>query len=120
MITLGNIISVLGWLIAPVCSGFIVAWREQKKRNAEIIKQQDEAKEKQLKAISDGLAAVIRSNLVTACETYARKGSPLTVERKHELTQQYLAYESLGYNGMGKEMFEEISEVPTAIIGSTS
>lgn len=118
MITLGNIISVLGWLIAPICSGFIVAWREQKKRNKEIIEEQDAAREKQLKAISDGLAAVIRSNLVTACEKYARNGEPLTVERKHELTQQFYAYDALGYNGMGKEMFQEISEVQTAIIGS--
>lgn len=71
---------------------------------------------KRTQAFERGMKAVLRKDLVDAYDKYVVEGKPLTVERKHELTESYMAYADLGGNGTGKDMFDALSEVPLTIV----
>lgn len=108
--------AVAGWLLAPVCSALVVALREQRRRTREATEEAACAKESHEAAQNQMLLALGRSKLVDAHEAYVTNGRPLTVERKHEITETYEAYKDLGGNGTGEAMYAAICEVPITIV----
>lgn len=117
---LSFIFTAIGWLLAPVCSALVVAVIERgktiKRERAEKARILDEHQIIQDKA----LKVLMRSQLVDAYGMYVSDGNPLTVERKHELTELFQVYTALGGNGTGKAMYEALSEVPITIVGSSN
>ena len=97
--------TILGWVLAPVCSALVGA----------VIAQARQLGSSQ-RAMQEGLKALLRQQLVNAYRDYVIDGKPLTVERKHELTEQYQAYTAIGGNGTGKAMYERICEVPLTVV----
>lgn len=97
--------TVLGWVLAPVCSALVGA----------VVAQARQLGSSQ-RAMQEGLKALLRQQIVNAYRDYVIEGRPLTVERKHELTEQYEAYAAIGGNGTGKAMYESICEVPITVV----
>lgn len=116
MIDWNSILAILGWLFAPLCALFITSTatknkeiRKEKAKNAELLEKHQEVQDRALKAI-------MRWLLVSAYTIYVKEGQPLTVERKHEITEMYQTYTELGGNGTGKAMYEAISQIPLTIV----
>lgn len=72
---------------------------------------------KREKALSKGVLALLRTQLVDAYESYVVHGDRLTVERRHEIDMSYEAYRDLGGNGTIARLYQEICELPTYIVG---
>lgn len=89
--------------IIGVLSGWIVSART--------------SRTKREKALSQGVLALLRTQLVDAYESYVVHCDRLTVERRHEIDMSYEAYKALGGNGTITRLYEEICEVPTYIVG---
>lgn len=108
--------TVAGWLFAPLCAWFLAKYEDQRKRTKEAVEaaksQDDEEKEMMRKTFK----AILRKDLVDAYRDYVIEGKPLTVERKHEITEGYEAYAYWGGNGTGKDMYEGICEVSVVIV----
>lgn len=110
------IITMIGWLFAPAFTAVLGMYIERKKHD---IKNRDDEIERQRKhdeAVDRALKATLRKDLVDAMEKYVTDGKPLTVERKHEITESFLAYKELGGNGTGEAMYEAICKVPIEIV----
>lgn len=110
------ILAIAGWVFAPICSGLVVALREQRKRNREIVQSNEERDTQEREMMRKTFKAILRADLVNAYEKYVQGGTPLTVERKHEITEGYEAYAYWGGNGTGKDMYEAICELPVVIV----
>lgn len=111
-----TITTVIGWLFAPAFAAVLGMYVESKKQ---AVKHRDEEAERQRRhdeAVDRALKATLRKDLVDAMEKYVTNGKPLTVERKHEITESFLAYKELGGNGTGQAMYDAICEVPISII----
>lgn len=113
---ISHILAIAGWVFAPVCSGLLVALRDQRKRTREALAAAKAQEDEERKMMRKTFKAVLRKDLVDAYRDYVTDGKPLTVERKHEITEGYEAYAYWGGNGTGRDMYEGICEVPVAII----
>lgn len=89
--------------IAGALGGWIVSARTSRTRRE--------------KALSQGVLALLRAQLVDAYERYVIHADRLTVERKHEIDKAFEAYEALGGNGTIRHLYEEFCKVPTYIVG---
>ena len=65
-------------------------------------------------ALYCGMKVLLRSTIADAYEHYVTDQKPLSLERKREIDEAYEAYASLGGNSTGKQMYEEICDVPIA------
>lgn len=112
----GYVLTMAGWLLAPVCSGLWVALRDQRRKaeEAERAKSEEDAEERMWQRRMN--KAVLRKDLVDAYERHVVDGRPLTVERRHEITECYEAYAHYGGNGTGKHMYEAICDIPVEIV----
>lgn len=72
---------------------------------------------KREKAIAKGVLALLRTKIVDAYERYVKQGHHLTMERKDEITRAYEAYTALGGNGAVRDLYEDIRNLPTYIVG---
>lgn len=68
------------------------------------------------KALHDGVRSILRRQLVDDFERFVVDGHKLSIERKQEITDCYQAYAALGGNGVGKEMYEKISELKVEVV----
>lgn len=97
--------AVVGWFLAPVCAalaGAVIAQARQLGSNQ--------------RAMREGLKALLRQQIVNAYRDYVIEGKTLTVERKHELVEQYEAYAAIGGNGTGRAMYDAVCEVPIVVV----
>lgn len=113
---LTHVMTILGWLLAPVCSAMVVALVGERRalKEARAAAAQEESEREAM--MRKTFKAILRTELVNAYEKYVQDGVPLTVERKHEITEGYEAYAYWGGNGTGKDMYEAICEVPVVIV----
>lgn len=63
-------------------------------------------------ALYTGMKVLLRATLTDAYEHHVTEGKPLSLERKREIDEAYEAYRALGGNGTGKQLYEELCEVP--------
>lgn len=118
MLEISHIMTIAGWVLTPVCSALIVALID---RNRTIMRERKEKSRwmDEHQTIQDkALKVLTRSQLVDAYGTYVSEGKPLTVERKHEITELFHVYTALGGNGTGKAMYEALSQVPITIVNT--
>lgn len=114
--TVSNLITVLGWIIAPVF-GFLFSWAQNKYHNA---KKQKEDLKKEYDAdrltMREALKCLLRETLKSeyhrrfdSCS--AEKGyCPLEV--KEEIDEVYQIYADLGGNHSAKRLYNELMSLP--------
>ena len=92
---------VISIIVAAVCGWLGASVSRLKKRDA---------------ALYEGMKVILRSSITDAYERYVTEEAPLTVERKREIDEAWAAYAALGGNGTGRQMYEDICEVPITIV----
>lgn len=108
--------TIAGWLFAPAFAAVLGMYVEHVKHDKARKSREAEKQRKHDEAVDRALKATLRHDLVDAYEKHVTDGKPLSVERKHEITESYHAYRELGGNGTGKAMYEGICEVPITIV----
>lgn len=108
--------TIAGWLFAPAFAAVLGMYVERKRRDNERKSEEAEKQRRHDEAVDRALKATLRKDLVDSFEKYVTDGKPLTVERKHEITESFLAYRELGGNGTGAAMYEAVNEVPITIM----
>ena len=63
-------------------------------------------------ALYCGMRVLLRSSLIDAFVFYVTDQHPLSLERKREIDEAYEAYAALGGNGTGRQLYEELCEIP--------
>ena len=111
---LGKLVPVISGLCAVI--GALAGWIASARASRS---QREEALAVRQRAISDGVLALLRAQLVDAYERYVAHGEPLTVERRHEIDRCFEAYEALGGNGTVRRLYEEFCRRPTYIVGES-
>ena len=100
---MGLIESTLGWL-ATALLGMVIG------RLGTLVKRA----RGQDKAMKDGMCVLLRARLIELHERYVEQGEPCPVDVKSEADQTYAAYHSLGGNGTGTHLHEEIMDAHIA------
>lgn len=98
-----QILTVLGWILAPVCASLVTYIVTQRRA--------DKAYEK---AMRDGMLALLRQQLVDYHRDYVASGRACPVTIKEQATEVYEAYHALGGNGTGTRLWEEIMDAHVA------
>lgn len=101
-----QVLTVLGWILAPVCASLITALVTQRRE----IKADREAKEKRDKAMELGMRTLLRQKLIDYHREYVANGGPCPVRIKEQATAIHDAYVALGGNGTGTQLWNEIME----------
>lgn len=108
-------ITILGWVLVPVCSALIATLVDRNKairrERAENARLKDERRDTLEKAIK----ALMRKELMNDYENYVVKKKPLDVERKREVEEIFHVYSALGGNGTGKWMYQAIAKIPPIV-----
>lgn len=63
-------------------------------------------------ALYCGMKVLLRATLLDAYERHVTNQTPLSLERKREIDEAFDAYSALGGNGTGKQLYEELCEIP--------
>lgn len=87
------------WVVTTICSGiigFLIA-------RVKSLKKRD-------KAIEQGLRVLLGKTIIDAYDLYHNQERRLTVERKREIDEAYLAYHALGGNGTITAIYDDLTE----------
>lgn len=106
------LVDVLGWVVPILLSG-LVGWLSKSlthQREAE--NARDEAQEARARAMQEGLRTLLRAELLEIHAKYVPLGY-IPVADMEETDRVYRAYHSLGGNGAGTKLYEEIKALPT-------
>ena len=94
------------WLIPFLCGGAITA--------IGIVFSHIKAQRKAQKAISQGLQALLRSDIIRIHDKYVEQSyCPLDI--KEALHREYIAYHNLGGNDISTHLYEETMELPNKL-----
>ena len=94
------------WLIPFLCGGAITA--------IGIVFSHIKAQRKAQKAISQGLQALLRSDIIRIHDKYVEQSyCPLDI--KEALHREYIAYHNLGGNDIATHLYEETMELPNKL-----
>lgn len=107
--TAGTIAQIVGWILAPVCSGLIVALfaTVRKLRDERARAKTEEAEiERATREITKALG---RWLIFEAYEKYIISNEKLSIARYEEICRTFDAYKALGGNGTAKAYMEEIT-----------
>lgn len=91
------------WLFAGILS--VLAWGYR------IIYQRLKESERENKAISEGVQALLRESIIDSYNKYSEKGS-MPIYAKESTKRAYRAYHALGGNDVAKELYEKMLEMP--------
>lgn len=94
-----QIITILGWLLSPVCASLVTYIITKGRQN----KAHD-------KAMEDGMRALLRQQLINYHREYVASGKPCPVRIKEQATAVHEAYAAIGGNGTGTQLWHEIME----------
>jgi hypothetical protein len=94
-----QIMTVLGWILSPICAALITA----------AITTRRHATERE-EAIEQGLRALLRQQIIDLHKKYVVDARPCPVRIKEQATAIHDAYQKLGGNGTGTQLWEEIME----------
>lgn len=101
-----QVLTVLGWILAPVCASLITAYVAQRKE----LKADKESKKRRDAAMEQGMRALLRQKLIDYHREYVASGGPCPVRIKEQATAIHDAYVALGGNGTGTQLWNEIME----------
>ena len=109
-------LSAAGWIFAPICSGLVIALREERKKRREDQERTaaKDSKVEQARIIIEKASA--RAHILSAYEKCIINGEHLTIARYEELLEEYEAYTLLGGNGTAKRYMEEIKALKPYLV----
>lgn len=107
--TVAQVLTVVGWVLAPVCSALVVALANKSRKAKELQQQLEDEKSAHDALVDKGMKVLLRRELVDAYRDHVTNDVPLTVERMHEITEVHETYNGFGGNGTGDAMYEAIS-----------
>ena len=101
-------LTVCGWLAGPVATA-LIAWlgaslRAARKRSAE----HDARRDAEHAALIAGMRELMRRELYDMHGRYVVRGEPMPYEEKERADSVYAVYHSLGGNGTGTHIHEEL------------
>lgn len=100
-----DIIKIIIQYFIPTILGTIIGYISTKlKKN-----------KKKEKAIEEGVQALLRNELIRRYREYEQKGE-MSILDKENMEAMFKQYENLGGNGIVKEMYKDLLELPTKII----
>lgn len=97
--------SFVNWLISFLCGGAITA--------IGVFFSYIKAQKKARKAMSQGIQALLRSDIIRIHDKYVEKGY-CPVDIKEALHREYTAYHNLGGNDIATHLYEETIELPNS------
>ena len=95
----GLITQVLGWAATSALAAVVGAVAAQTRRRST-----------REEALEQGLRALMRAQLIELHEKYVAEGRQCSVDIKEQATSIYQAYHSLGGNGTGTHLYNELME----------
>lgn len=103
-----DILSVIGWFAAPAAAS-VISWLAAKLHDARRReRERDEAREAEHAAIVEGMRELMRERIYGMHEKYVVRGEPMPYEEKEREESVYRAYHTLGGNGTGTHLHEEL------------
>lgn len=118
-----QIITVAGWVCAPICSALVVALQGQRRRTreereraekAEAERNAERAELERARIIIEKASA--RAHVKHAYERYVINGEHMTIAAYEELLEEYEAYTILGGNGTAKSYMAEILKLKPYLV----
>lgn len=67
-------------------------------------------------ANNQATCCLVRKTIIDMYDLFVRHSAPMTVERRHEITDLYNAYKRLGGNGVVDHLYEELASQPTVVV----
>lgn len=104
-----QVLTVLGWVLAPVCAVLVTKLVEQSKE----LKAEKENRKKRDEAMVQGMKTLLRQKTIDYHRTYVEAGLAVPVSIKEQATATHEAYRALGGNGTGTKLYEDIMKAPT-------
>lgn len=111
-----QVLTVVGWVLAPVCSALVVALVNQRKVANEALEAAKAEEDEHRKLVDKAMKTLLRRELVDAYRDHVTNDVPLTVERFHEISDVHTAYNGFHGNGTGDAMFDAIREKQMHIV----
>lgn len=101
-------VTVCGWIAGPVATA-LIAWlgaslRAARRRSAE----HDSRRDAEHHALIEGMREILKDKLYDMHERYVVGGEPMSYEAKERADSLYHAYHSLGGNGVGTHIHDEL------------
>ena len=94
---------VIKWVVSFLCGGAVSA--------IGMVFSHIKMQKKSQKAISEGLQALLRSDIIRIHDTYTERGY-CPVDVKEALTREYKAYHNLEGNDVATKLYKETMELP--------
>lgn len=105
-----QLLTIAGWLLAPVCSALVTYIVAQRSKAKAIAEATEKAKSEIDDAMKKGMMALLRQQLINYHKEYVASGKPCPVRIKEQATAVHDAYAALGGNGTGTQLWHEIME----------
>lgn len=99
---------VLGYIVAPVMTLVIGALAGSLKTTMRRERERDKAKDAEHRALCMGMREMMRRELYDMHRRYVVGGEPMPYEEKEREESVYSVYHSLGGNGLGTHVHEEL------------
>lgn len=99
---------ILGYIVAPVMTLVIGALAGSLNASLRRERDRDAAKEAEHKALCMGMREMMRRELYDMHRRYVVGGEPMPYEEKEREESVYRVYHSLGGNGLGTHVHEEL------------
>lgn len=101
-------LTILGWLAGPLATALIAWLGASLKASRARERRHDERKDAEHVALMTGMRVLLKDKLYDMHERYVVKGEPMPYEAKEREDEVYRAYHSLGGNGTGTHIHEEL------------
>ena len=108
-------IEILNWaraILVPILM-LVIGWLGAKYKDHQSDVKRIEDKQD---ANNQATFCLVRKTIIDMYDIYVRHQAPMTVERRHEITELFEAYKGLGGNGVVDHLYEEIKSQPTVVI----
>lgn len=106
---------ILNWaraILVPVLM-LVIGWLSARyKDHQSDVKRLEDKQDANNKAT----CCLVRKTIIDMYDLFVRHQAPMTVERRHEITELYEAYKGLGGNGVVDHLYEEIEAQPTVVV----
>lgn len=114
--TVGNLITILGWVIAPIF-GFLFSYAQTRYHNAkkqkeDLKKEYDSDRILMREAIKCLLRETLKSEWHRRFDNCSAEKGFCPLEVKEEIEEVYQIYANLGGNHSAKRLYSELMELP--------
>lgn len=109
--------TMIGWVAAPILTAIIGALAGTLKASAKREKDKDERRDEEHRALMAGMREIMREQLFEMHRMYVVDSQPMPYDEKERADSVYRVYHSLGGNGTGTHVYEELMAAFVGTIG---